>query len=215
MARAAAIGMSMMLGLTVTCSDQVMTPENTLDETPRGLQPAIAGETGVFIKINGQNLTDPALASRLRVDLVIESGRPTFVGDPNSKKIRISPTHVQASTVQPCMPGFFCETNVIYHDSFGSVPTLQPNEGILGDGDYIVKLFRDGSTFVGSDTIAVNHASLGGPGDNNGTFLNEANDQIVTFFLNQNLQQISPPTVKDAHTRASTHDRVDHQSIRK
>jgi hypothetical protein len=72
----------------------------------------------------------------------------------------------------------------------------------VADGDYTVKLYRDINFLVGSKAIAVNHPNTGG---SNGTFLDEASDQIVTFYLNENLQQIQSPTVDKPHTRASTH----------
>lgn len=59
------------------CSDESSSPMEAPDPARRGLQPAYPGEMGVFIQINGGNLTDSTLAERLHVDVVIDSGRPT------------------------------------------------------------------------------------------------------------------------------------------
>ncbi len=149
--------------------------------------------------VNGQKLTGQTLASRLRVEVTADS--PTFDGDPNNKTVQNGAAPIQANSVFHCVPS--CEVHVIFHDAFGSVPTLDAFSGVLADGDYTVKLFRDGSTLVGSKAIAINHPDVGGT---NGTFLDETQqDQVVTFYLNQNLQQIQTPTVDVPHTRASTH----------
>lgn len=187
------------------CSDQPANPleniENGPDDPGRQLRLAFDGETAVKILINGQKLTDPTLADRLRVSMAIDPGRPTFAGNNSNKTVKIGPTPDQASIVEECGAGN-CEGNVFYHDEFGSVSGLEPNEGTVADGDYTVKLYRDGSTLVSSKAIAVNHANYLGT---NGTFLDEASDQTVTFYLNSSLNQISAPTVSNQHTRAATH----------
>lgn len=194
-----ASALGLMLLLLAGCTNQTMAPVAAPETPDRRLQLALEGETGVSIRINGNPVNDPNLAKRLRVDIIKDS--PTFAGNNSNKTVKISPSHVQADSVEPCST---CDVNVIYHDLFGSLPSrsLHPNEGTLADGDYTVKLFRDGSTLVSSKAIAVNHADYLAT---NGTFLDEANDQIVTFFLNQNLQQIKEPTVDKPHARASIH----------
>lgn len=191
--------------LVAGCSDQPTTPVEAPKEGEGGpgrqLRGAFIGETAVKILINGNNLTDPGQAERLRVDMVIDTGRPTFAGNNNNKTVKISPTHTQASIVEECTGQGTCEGNVFYDDLWGTV-TTGPERGTIADGDYTVKLFRDGSTLVGSKAIAVNHTNSGG---SNGTFLDEASDQTVTFYLNSSLNQISAPTVSKQHTRASTH----------
>jgi len=179
------------------CSDQTRQPMEA-SEAPRQLEAAFDGETGVRIEVNGAVLSDPALAERLRVDVVIDS--PTFDGDPDNKTIEIGPTHTAATIVRACTA---CEINVVYHDLLGSAPgPLDSWEGTLADGDYTVKLIRDGTTTVASVPIAVNHTNGGG---GNGSFLDEASDQKITFFLNGSLNSIAAPDVDPAHTRASTH----------
>jgi len=192
----------MALAALAACSDRARQPVEVPD-APRRLQAAFLGETGVFIQINGENLTDPILAERLHVDVDIDG--PTFDGDPDNKTIKIAPPHKQATTVRPCDPGVFCEINVVYHDLLGSEPdadSLPSSEGSLADGDHTITLMRDETDSVASVSIAINHTSGGG---NNGSFLDEASDQKITFFLDGNLNSIAAPTVTDPQTRASTH----------
>lgn len=190
--------LSMLFLLFVGCSDDSVVPLEPPEGPNRRLQLAIDGETGVSILVNGDPVNDPNLARRLHVEIIKDSA--TLSGNLNNKKIQSNVNPVQADSVEDCLA---CEVNVIYHDSFGGVPTnLDPFEGVLADGDYTVKLFRDGSTLVSSKAIAVNHANHDA---SNGSFLDEANDQIVTFYLNQNLQQISAPTVDVPHSRALNH----------
>lgn len=186
----------MALLLLAACTDQLLTPVDTPDVRSRRLQLAFPGDMGVKILINGQKLNDQGLASRLRVEIAIDG--PTFVGDATTKTIAISPTHTQADSVAACSS---CDAHVLYDDLWGDV-TPGAARGTLADGDYTVKLYRDGSTLLGSIGIAVNHADYS---SSNGTFLDETSDQIVTFYLNGNLQEVSSPTVSDPHTRASTH----------
>lgn len=180
------------------CTNQTAIPTEAPNVQDRRLDLAIDGETGARILINGGTLSNKTLAKRLRVKIVVDS--PTFAGNANNRTVVIGHTPQQADSVGHCTG---CEANVVYHDAFGSVPShLDSLEGVLADGDYTMQLFRDGSTLISSIAIAVNHANFSA---NNGSFLDEASDQVVTFYLNSNLGQIGQPTVSNQHTRAGTH----------
>ena len=146
--RESAIGGFRILALLLLfgCGEQTRTPMESPDARGRQLRAAFEGEMGVFIMVNGENLTSSVWADRLRVDVVIDAGRPTFAGNLINKTVQIAPDTTQASEVSPCIQGQFCELNVVFHDLFGGPidpDSLDPWEGILADGDYTVKLYRD------------------------------------------------------------------------
>ncbi|MGH7542908.1 MAG: hypothetical protein ACREK7_03130 [Gemmatimonadota bacterium] len=136
--------------------------------------------------------------------MVIDAGRPTFAGNNDDKTVKISSIHTQALIVKECPGPGTCEGNVYYDDLWGVVTPGQ-ERGTIADGDYTVKLYRDETFLVGSKAITVNHCNCATGGGSNGTFLDEASDQVVTFYLNSSLSQISAPTVSNQHTRAATH----------
>lgn len=181
-----------------------MTPGEDSSIPSRRLDLAWDGETGVRIMINGNFLADSTKAARLRVQVVADAGRPMFGGSPSNKTIVINHQPTQPNKVGSCLPGFSCEgVHVAFHDVFGGLPTqLKSNEGILGDGDYKVRLYRDTSILVDSFAFTVNHANYR---TTNGSFLDEAKDQIITFRLDSNLNRIGAPSVDLPHTRATTH----------
>jgi hypothetical protein len=133
--------------------------------------------------------------------MVIDAGRPTFDGNNFTKTVEIGPALTQASIVKEWNGSGSYEGNVYYDDLWGVV-TPGTFRGTVADGDYTVKLYRDGTTLVSSKTIAVNHPNTGGT---NGSFLDESSDQTITFHLNASLNQLSSPTVTNTHTRAATH----------
>lgn len=75
--------LELILGLLIFggCTDHGKSPVEPSDALNRHLQLAFLGESAIKVLINGQPLTDPNLAARLRVDMVVDAGRPTFKGE--------------------------------------------------------------------------------------------------------------------------------------